>query len=139
MKEEPGRDKKPQLSPGSWVEASWLGAWIETLNWSSSPAVLCGRISYRLINSLIINYSVCACRGVAGRIVVKGDYKVQDKSCSSLQTVEVSAVMHKVLLLWSGFVLNVLSFIGSEKLNTFHQKEALSTLFPSVISKRCLV
>lgn len=70
---------------------------------------------------------------------MKGDYKVQDKSCSSLQTVEVSAVMHKVLLLWSGFVLNVLSFIGSEKLNTFHQKEALSTLFPSVISKRCLV
>lgn len=41
--------------------------------------MLCGRISYRLISSLIFNYSVCACRGAAGRIVVKGDYKVQDK------------------------------------------------------------
>ena len=56
---------------------------------------------------------------------MKGDYKVQDKSCSSVQTVEVSAVMHKVLPLWSGFMLNVLSFKGSEKLNTFHHKGAV--------------
>lgn len=53
---------------------------------------------------------------------MKGGYKVQDKSCSSVQTVEVSAVMYKVLSLWSGFMLNVLSFKGSEKLNAFHHK-----------------
>ena len=122
MKEEPGREKKSQLSPGLWAEASWLGTWVETLNWSSSPTVLCGRISCRLINSLIIYYSACACRGVTGRTVVKSDYKMQDKSRSSVRTVEVSAVMHKVLWLWSGFMLNVLSFKGSEKLNTFHHK-----------------
>lgn len=71
---------------------------------------------------------------------MKGDYKVQDKSCSSVQRVEVSAVMHKVFPLWSGFMLNVLSFKGSEKLKCFPSQgcsKALSTLFPSVFSKRC--
>lgn len=74
--------------------------------------MLCGTISYRLINSLIINYSVCACRGGTGRVVGKGDYKEQDKSCSSVQPLEVSAVMHKVLPLQSGFTVNVLPFKG---------------------------
>lgn len=48
--------------------------------------------------------------------------KCRTKSCSLLQMVEVPAVMHKVLPLWSGFMLNVLSFKGSEKLNIFHHK-----------------
>lgn len=51
-----------------------------------------------------------------------GDYKAEDQSRSSVQAVEASAVMHKVLPLWSGFVLNVLSFKGSEKLNTSQHK-----------------
>lgn len=106
------RDEKPQLSPGPRAEASWLGTWVETLNWSSSSAVLCGTISYRLINSLIINYSVCAYRDGTGRVVGKGDYKEQDKSCSLVQPVEVSAVMHEVLPLQSGFTVNVLPFKG---------------------------
>lgn len=99
--------------------------------------MLWGRLGYRLMNSLIINYSVC----VAGRVVVKGDYKVQDKSFSSMQTLGVSAVMHKALPLWSGLMLNVLSFKGSEKLNTFHQEAVAKPFlaFPSVCSKRCSV
>lgn len=88
-------------------EASWLGICVETLNWSSSPAVLCGRSSYRLINSLIIHYKVCAHRGVAGRAVLT---KLRAGAAPRSRGLSVGDAQNASLP--RGFIPNVLSFNG---------------------------